>query len=95
MKRKRWEADPSARMMRRWGKANWELATDGTTNSDGTGGCPESWELENGDVAFIGRDLTATYASILPEGVMIGADERLIVIPRAMIISAKEDIPDA
>ncbi len=53
------------------------------------------WELSNGDVAVIGRDLTNAYAGRLPNGVTIVADERLVVIPRATIVAAKEDIPDA
>jgi hypothetical protein len=43
----------------------------------------------------IGRDLTDAYATRLPEGVTVVADERLVVIPRATIVAAKEDIPDA
>ncbi|MFB9908422.1 hypothetical protein [Allokutzneria oryzae] len=55
--------------------------------------CPDLWELDNGDIAVIGRDLTTEYASRLPEDVSIGEDERLVVLPRRMLIAAKEDIP--
>ena len=85
-----WEADPSAESRRRLGKSALEL---GDTN--GTAGCPDIWELENGDIAVIGRDLTEQYANRLPAGVGIVADERLVVIPRNMIIAAKPDIADA
>jgi hypothetical protein len=57
--------------------------------------CPDIWELDNGDVAIIGRDLTASYSPRLPDGMSIASDERLVVIPRAMIIAAKKDIPNA
>lgn len=86
----KWDADPATGFRRRLGKSAQELGVS-TGNSE----CPDIWELDNGDVAVIGRDLTANYASRLPKGVVIGADERLVVIPRNMIISARPDIPDA
>lgn len=57
-------------------------------------GCPDIWELDNGDIAVIGRDLTESLGKKLPEGVSIVSDERLVVIPRSMIIAAKPDIPN-
>lgn len=60
-----------------------------TTNPD----CPDIWGLANGDIAVIGRDLTGSLGQKLPEGVSIGSDERLVVIPRNMLIAAKPDIP--
>ena len=90
MEQRPWEADPDASFRRRLGKSAMEL---GTTNGSQT--CPDIWELDNGDVAIVGRDLTGAYAGRLPAGVSIGQDERLVVIPRVMIRSAKPDIPDA
>lgn len=83
-----WEADPSANFLRRLGKPAREL-----NSSDSGPECPDIWELDNGDIAVIGRDLTEALGSRLPEGVSIGSDERLVVIPRIMIVSAKDDIP--
>ncbi|WP_206322496.1 hypothetical protein [Streptomyces sp. HNM0575] len=57
--------------------------------------CPDIWQLDNGDIAIIGRDLTADYGRRLPEGVSLGPDERLVVIPGNMLSAAKVDIPDA
>lgn len=85
-----WEADPGAGFKRRLGKSALEL---GNTNATPT--CPDIWELDNGDIAFIGRDLTSQYATRLPDGVSIGADERLVVLPRNMVVAAKRDLPDA
>jgi hypothetical protein len=85
-----WEADPSALFVRRLGKSAAELG-----NSQGDDECPDIWQLDNGDVAVIGRDLTAGYASRLPDGVTLGSDERLVVIPGNMLSAAKPDIPDA
>jgi hypothetical protein len=86
----RWEADPSASFSRRWGKSSQELG-----QTSGNTGCPDIWELSNGDVVVIGRDLTDNYLAQLPEGVSVGPDERLVVIPRRTVIAAKADIADA
>ncbi|WP_103529663.1 hypothetical protein [Streptomyces sp. SM12] len=84
-----WEADPSALFARRLGKSARELGT--TADHDG---CPDIWELDNGDIAVIGRDLTDSYAARLPPDVTIAADERLVVVPGTMLRSAKPDIAD-
>ncbi|MGO4429632.1 hypothetical protein AB4Z54_65565, partial [Streptomyces sp. MCAF7] len=75
-----WEAAPSALFAKRLGKSAAELG-----NSQGEEKCPDIWQLDNGDIAVIGRDLTAVYASRLPTGVAIGSDERLVVIPGNML----------
>jgi hypothetical protein len=85
-----WEADINARFVRRLGKSALELG-----NTSASPSCPDIWELDNGDIAVIGRDLTAVYGGRLPTDVSIGADERLVVIPRNMLVAAKSDIPDA
>jgi hypothetical protein len=85
-----WEADPAARLVRRLGKSAEELG-----DSKGRKDCPDIWQLDNGDVAVIGRDLTEQYAGRLPPGMTLAADERLVVIPGTMLASAKPDIPDA
>ncbi|KAA2259515.1 hypothetical protein F0L68_21550 [Solihabitans fulvus] len=85
-----WEADPTATFARRLGKSPQEL--DKTLAKTG---CPDIWELSNGDVAVIGRDLTDIYADRLPDGVNVVDDERLVVVPRATIVAARRDIPHA
>ncbi|HEX7661609.1 MAG TPA: hypothetical protein VF444_19220 [Pseudonocardiaceae bacterium] len=84
-----WEADPSASFKRRLGKSAQEV---GTSKDDEE--CPDIWELDNGDIAVIGRDLTDAYRSRLPRGVKVGQDERIVIIPGAMLIAAKPDIRD-
>jgi hypothetical protein len=85
-----WEADPQATFSRRLGKSAQELG-----HSNDREECPDIWELSNGDVAVIGRDLTPNYLHQLPDDVSIGDDERLVVIPGNMLRSATKDIPDA
>lgn len=75
---------------RRLGRSAAELGATG-----GRDGCPDIWELDNGDIAVIGRNLTGSYGERLPAGVSVAADERLVVIPRRMLVAAKPDIPDA
>ena len=85
-----WEVDPNAKFRRRLGRKAAELG-DSRTNND----CPDIWQLDNGDIAIVGRDVTAAFADRLPDDVRVGADERLIVIPGNMLSAAKPDIPDA
>lgn len=87
---KKWGANPAVGLRRRLGKSPQELgATDGQVT------CPDIWELDNGDIAVIGSDLTASYANRLPDGVAISPGEKLVVIPRVTMLSAKRDLPDA
>ncbi|MFE3827188.1 hypothetical protein [Streptomyces sp. NPDC059092] len=85
-----WEADPSSPLVRRLGKSPAELGTTG-----GEQGCPDVWELENGDIAVVGRDLTDSYLTRLPPGLAVAPDERIVVIPRRTAVAAKADLPDA
>lgn len=57
-------------------------------------GCPDILELDGGDFAVIGSDITAEAAAILPPTVSCGPDERIIRIPRRTLVLAKSDIPD-
>ena len=86
----RWQPDPAAGLRRRLRKSPAELGTTSDTTT-----CPDIWELDNGDVAVVGRDLTTAYLTRLPGDMSVGADERLVVIPRSTILAAKQDIPDA
>jgi hypothetical protein len=86
----KWDADPAAGFSRRLGKRAHELGLTG-----GDASCPELWELDNGDIAVIGTELTSAYRDRLPAGVTIDHGESLVIIPRSTIVSAKADIPDA
>ncbi len=56
-------------------------------------GCPDIWELDNGDFAVIGQDITACAAQ-LPSSANCGPDERMVRIPRKTLILARPHIPD-
>jgi hypothetical protein len=57
-------------------------------------GCPDIWELANGDFAVIGIDITDAAASKLPPTAGCGPDERIVRIPRKTLVLAKSDIPN-
>jgi hypothetical protein len=56
-------------------------------------GCPDIWELDDGDFAIIGTDLSSATV-ILPPSASCGPDERIVKIPRKTLVLAKSDIPD-
>ena len=64
-------------------------------STPGCYGCPDILELESGDFAIVGADITVEAAGKLPPGVSCGPDERIVRIPRRILVGAKRDIPDA
>jgi len=61
--------------------------------SVGCSGCPDIWELDNGDFAVIGTDITEA-AGMLPPTAGCGPDERIVRIPRKTLVLAKSDMPN-
>ena len=57
-------------------------------------GCPDIFELESGDFAIIGADITDASVKHLPPSASCGPDERIIRIPRKTLVGAKADIPN-
>jgi len=58
-------------------------------------GCPDILELENGDFAVIGRDITIEARDSMFPTASCGLDERVVCLPRRILVAAKRDIPDA
>jgi hypothetical protein len=58
-------------------------------------GCPDILELDNGDFAVIGADITGVAMGKLAFGANCGPDEKIVRIPRRILIGAKRDIPDS
>jgi hypothetical protein len=56
--------------------------------------CPDLFELETGDFAVIGIDVTDAARAKLPPTAACGPDERIVWIPRKLLVLAKSDIPD-
>jgi hypothetical protein len=60
----------------------------------GCRGCPDIWELDTGDFAVIGIDITDKAISKLPPSAGCGPDERVVLIPRNLLVNARRDIPE-
>lgn len=60
----------------------------------GCRGCPDIWELEGGDFAVIGIDVTDKAIDKLPPTAGCGPDERIVFIPRNLLVKAKSSIPN-
>ncbi len=61
--------------------------------SAGCQGCPDIWELDTGDFAIIGLDMSDMTGK-LPPSASCGPDERMVRVPRNVLVGAKRDIPD-
>jgi hypothetical protein len=57
-------------------------------------GCPDLFELADGNFAVIGTDLTDEIIKQLPADAGVGTHERIVVVRRDVLIAAKHDIPD-
>ena len=62
--------------------------------SVGCRGCPDIWQLTDGDFAVIGIDITDAAMPKLPPTAGCGSDERIVRLPRNLLVNAKRDIPD-
>ena len=56
-------------------------------------GCPDIFEMESGDFAVIGNNITNNASRHLPPHASCGPDEAIVQIPRKTLILAKGDIP--
>ena len=56
--------------------------------------CPDILLLSTGDYAIIGKDITAEFTPKLPEDAGCGSDERIILVPREVLIAARADLPE-
>jgi hypothetical protein len=55
--------------------------------------CPDIWELADGNFAAIGIDITAQAKDRLPATAGCGPDERIVLLPRRVLVNAKSEIP--
>jgi hypothetical protein len=58
----------------------------------GLNGCPDLWELEDGDIAVIGIDITDTSMARLPPTSGCGPGERIVRLPRKVVLAARHDL---
>ena len=57
--------------------------------------CPDLFELADGNFALIGIEMTAKALPHLPPSASCGPDERIVWIPRRLLVGARSDIPNA
>lgn len=55
--------------------------------------CPDILELESGDFAIIGVDITRESEGRFPAGSGCGPGERVVRIPRRLLVAARDHIP--
>jgi hypothetical protein len=55
--------------------------------------CPAVLEMEGGDFAVIGTDITSELTGNLPSDCGCGPGERIIRVPRKTLVSARAEIP--
>ena len=56
-------------------------------------GCPDILEMTDGDFAIIGIDITQDALPTLAFGASCGPDERVVRVPRRILVAARPDIP--
>jgi hypothetical protein len=57
--------------------------------------CPQILELAGGDFAVVGADMTDEAIPAMPPGPGVGQNERVVRIPRQVLIEARAEIPAA
>jgi hypothetical protein len=77
------------RVIRRLGKTPGERG-----DTTGVSGSPDILELEDGDFAVIGEDITSQVGRQPLPDAKCAPNERIVRITRATLVSAKRDIPD-
>jgi hypothetical protein len=56
--------------------------------------CPDVLELDSGDFAVIGADITAESLPLLPAGSGCDSHERVVRIPRELLVRIRSEIPE-
>jgi hypothetical protein len=57
--------------------------------------CPQVLELVDGDFAVVGQDMTEAAKTSMPPGPGVGPGERVVRVPRSVIVAIKAEIPAA
>jgi len=57
--------------------------------------CPQVLEMNDGDFAVVGLDITEEAVTAMPTGPAVGPKEKVVKIPRQDIIAARAELPTA
>jgi predicted thioesterase len=74
--------------LRRLGQNGRQLCSTGAQ-------CPQILEMVDGDFAAVGLDITTESVAAMPPGPGVGTTERVVKIPRYVMIAARAEIPAA
>lgn len=55
--------------------------------------CPQILEMNSGDFAVVGEDITTEAERAMLPGAGIGPSERVVRIPRRVLVAARKEIP--
>ncbi|MEI7935179.1 MAG: hypothetical protein WCK27_00690 [Verrucomicrobiota bacterium] len=57
--------------------------------------CSQILEMEDGDFAVVGLDITDKAMAAMPPGPGVGPKERVVRVPRRVLVDARPEIPAA
>ncbi len=57
--------------------------------------CPQILELNNGDFAVVGTDITEEAIPAMLPGLGVGPKERVVRVPRGVVVAARPEMPVA
>jgi hypothetical protein len=57
--------------------------------------CPQVLEMSDGNFAVVGLDITEEAIKVMPAGPGVGATEKVVKIPRHVIIAVRAELPVA
>ena len=57
--------------------------------------CPQVLEMSDGDFAVVGLDITKEAVGVMPPGPGVGPKEKVVKIPRRVLIAARAELPAA
>lgn len=71
------------------------LGDNGRNSCLGGFRCSQILELADGDFAAVGVDMTAEAVPAMPPGPGVGPNEKVVRIPRKVLVAARAEIPAA
>ena len=71
------------------------LGGNGVNLCEGGYHCPQILEMEDGNFAVVGTDMTTEAIPAMPPGPGVGPLERVIRVPRHVFVAARAEIPAA
>lgn len=71
------------------------LGQNGQEQCSGGYSCPQVLEMEDGDFAAVGTDITEEAKKAMPPGPGVGPTEGVVKIPRRVMVAIRAELPAA